>query len=374
MSVSRQFRLSAACCRASFALLFFAGILSGVPRGALAQDRNLTPAPVDKEQRLALLIGNSNYKEAPLRNPVNDATDMGKALEALGFKVMLRLDANRRQMREAMRDFARELKGGGVGLFYFAGHGVQSAGKNFLLPVGADVREQFDLVDEAVDANVILAGMEEAGNSVNIVILDACRNNPFARAWRSAVSEGLAQMNAPTGSFIAFATAPGSVAADGSGKNGIFTKHLLDNLNRGDSDIDRVFTRVTASVARETGNRQVPWKSSSLTAIFRFRDSDRLASIAPPSDAAEIAFWQSIKESTRAAEFDAYLEKYPNGQFVLLAKAAKVRLEEERRARQEQQRVEQARLEEENRASAEDRARREEEVRLRAPSTFVPTF
>lgn len=252
------------------ALLVFCSVLLW-PVFAAAQ-RNLAVAPVEaNEQRVALVIGNSAYKEAPLRNPVNDATDMAATLRTLGFSVALRTNADTRQMRAAIREFAQNLRRGGVGLFYFAGHGVQSRnGKNYLIPVGADLKEEFELEDEAVDANRVLAGMEEAGNRVNIVILDACRNNPFARSWRSAVN-GLAQMSAPTGSFVGFATAPGSVAADGTGRNGLYTQHLLQNLKQGDPDIDRVFTRVTAAVARETGNKQVPWKSSSLTGDFSFR-------------------------------------------------------------------------------------------------------
>ena len=285
---------------------------------AAAQDRviRIAPAPAT-EQRVALIIGNSNYSEAPLKNPVNDATDIAAALGEMGFKVSLVKDADRRRMRLAIRDFSQELKRGGVGLFYFAGHGILSKGKNFLLPVGADVKEEFDLEDHAIDANTVLAGMEEAGNRVNIVILDACRNNPFARAWRSASGGGLAQMNAPAGSFIAFATSPNSVASDGSGRNGIFTKHLLSNLRAGESDIDRVFTRVTAGVSRETGNKQVPWKSSSLTGVFQFREGEeRSAQIDP----AERDAWNAVRSSTRPADFDAFLRRYPNGYYSDLAR------------------------------------------------------
>jgi hypothetical protein len=270
---------------------------------AIAQ-RNLSVAPAAaNEQRVALIIGNAAYKEAPLRNPVNDATDMAATLQSLGFAVTLRTNADTRQMRAAIREFAQNLKRGGVGLFYFAGHGVQSrTGKNYLIPVGADLKEEFELEDEAVDANRVLAGMEEAGNRVNIVILDACRNNPFARSWRSAVN-GLAQMSAPTGSFVGFATAPGQVAADGSGRNGLYTKHLLENLKAGDPDIDRVFTRVTAAVAKETGNKQVPWKSSSLTGDFYFRlltGVEQVASVAPsvPSSESVIRLQEQLRETT----------------------------------------------------------------------------
>ena len=304
------------------------------PQPGLAQ-RNLAVASAQAtEQRVALVIGNGAYKEGPLRNPANDATDIAATLRSLGFAVTLRTNADTRQMRTAIREFAQNLKRGGVGLFYFAGHGIQSrSGKNYLIPVGADLREEYELEDDAVDANRVLAGMEDAGNRVNIVILDACRNNPFARSWRSA-SYGLAQMHAPTGSFVGFATAPGSIAADGTGRNGIYTKYLLENLNQGDSDIDKVFTRVTASVAKETGNKQVPWKSSSLTGNFYFSapaaGGTQSATAAPMQGAAaptfdlsanDRAFWDSVKDAKNADEFRAYIDEFPTGQFAKLARS-----------------------------------------------------
>ena len=222
------------------------------------------------EQRVALVIGNSAYKESPLKNPANDAADMAAALKELGFKVTLRTDASQRQMKQALREFAQDLRRGGVGLFYFAGHGVQSKGRNFLIPVGANVETEAELEDESVDANLVLSYMDEAQNRVNIVVLDACRNNPFARSFRSA-SRGLAQMEAAKGSFVAFATAPGSVAADGEGRNGVYTEHLLASLKEADGDIDKVFRRVAANVSTVTGGKQVPWVASSLTGDFYFR-------------------------------------------------------------------------------------------------------
>jgi len=300
-----------------------------------AQDRVIRLAPAKTEQRTALIIGNSTYAEAPLKNPVNDASDIAALLREIGFKVSLVTNADRRRMRAAIRDFAQELKRGGVGLFYFAGHGILSKGKNFLIPVGADVREEFDLEDRAIDANTVLVGMEDAGNRVNIVILDACRNNPFARSWRSASSGGLAQMNAPTGSFIAFATAPNSVAADGAGRNGIFTKHLLSNLREGESDIDRVFTRVTAAVSHETGNKQVPWKSSSLTGVFQFREGEQRASQVDP---AERRAWEMVRNSDRPADFTAFLARYPSGYYADLARSTKAQLETDMKRQRDAQR------------------------------------
>ena len=297
---------------------------------AHAQQRAPTPGAGMKEARVALVIGNSDYTKAPLKNPVNDANDVAGALTRLGFQVTLRTNVNRAQMRAAIRDFGQALRTGGIGLFYYAGHGVESKGRNFLIPIGANLASEFELEDEALEANTVLRAMEEAGNPTNIMIMDACRDNPFARSWRSA-SRGLAQMNAPSGSFIAFATAPGSVAADGSGRNSPFTKHLLSSLSQQDLDIDRVFTRVTAAVAQETGRQQVPWKTSSLTGVFSFSGDLNVSIVAPLPPPAPVAvadptvndrvFWESVKDSRNPEELRAYLSQFPRGLFAPLATA-----------------------------------------------------
>jgi PQQ-dependent catabolism-associated CXXCW motif protein len=263
-----------------------------------------------REPRIALVIGNSVYKLDPLRNPAQDANDMSQALQAKGFRVTLRKDATRRQMIEAITEFGRELKKGGVGLFYFAGHGVQSKGRNYLIPVNAKVEAEGELEFETVDANRVLAAMDDAGNRVNIMILDACRNNPYVRAFRSA-ARGLAQMEATKGTYIAFATAPGSVASDGTGKNGLYTEHLLQSLKDSDTDIHRVFTRVTAAVSRVTGGKQVPWTASSLTGDFAFG----------ASAADERALWETVKDTRDPAELNAFLKKFPNGLYSSVARA-----------------------------------------------------
>ena len=238
------------------------------------------------EPRIALVIGNAAYQFGSLRNPVNDATDMAATLKPLGFKVILRTDATQRQMKRALREFRGDLRSGGVGLFYYAGHGVQSKGRNYLVPVGADIEAESDIEDESVDANLVLAYMEEAGTRVNIIILDACRNNPFARGFRSG-SRGLAIMETVAkGTFIAYSTAPGSVASDGDGRNGLYTKHLLASLKDADSDIERVFKRVRTGVADETRNAQIPWDASSLLGDFRFRNV-----VAKPPATSEKAFF-----------------------------------------------------------------------------------
>jgi hypothetical protein len=221
------------------------------------------------EQRTALVIGNSAYSDAPLRNPVNDATDMAAALKELGFSVTLRTDANQRSMEEAIRNFGKSLRSGGVGLFYYAGHGIQYRGRNYLIPVHAGIQSEADVKYRTVDAGYVLAQMEEAGNGLNIIILDACRNNPFARSFRSS-EQGLAKMDAPTGSILAYSTAPGSVAADGTGRNGLYTEKLLTHMRTPGITVERLFKLVRRDVLEGTVQKQVPWESSSLVGDFFF--------------------------------------------------------------------------------------------------------
>ncbi|MGD8652076.1 MAG: caspase domain-containing protein, partial [Desulfobacterales bacterium] len=223
-------------------------------------------------ERLALVIGNSAYQTASLKNPLNDAEDMAATLRKLGFKVILKKDADQRSMEDAIRSFGRQLRNGGIGLFYFAGHGLQIGGRNYLIPVDARIESESDVKYEAVDAGRVLGKMEDARNQLNIVILDACRNNPYARAFRSDQS-GLARMDAPTGSLIAYATAPGDVAADGPERNGIFTKHLIQHMKTPNLTIEQVLKRVRIDVARQTNGLQIPWESSSLMGDFYFNFS-----------------------------------------------------------------------------------------------------
>jgi len=225
-----------------------------------------------KTRRTALVIGNSAYKSvSPLKNAANDARDIADALHHLGFDVNILTDATQSQMEHAVRDFGSKLRKGGVGLFYYSGHGIQVSGENYLVPVSAVIRSEGDVKYGSVNAGLVLAKMEDAGNGPNIVILDACRSNPFARSFRSA-TEGLAKMDAPTGSLIAYATAPGSVASDGSGRNGVFTRYLLENMRTPRLPISEVLMRVRQGVIRETGKKQVPWEASSLVGQFYFSE------------------------------------------------------------------------------------------------------
>jgi uncharacterized caspase-like protein len=244
---------------------------------------SLSAAPAMAAGRTALVIGNSAYPTAPLRNPVNDAADMAAALKRLGFDVTLLTDATMRQMEEAVRAFGLKLRGGGIGLFYFAGHGVQVAGENYLVPVNAAIQSEGDVKYGSLNAGLVLAKMEDAGNGPNVVILDACRNNPFARSFRSAEA-GLARMDAPTGSIIAYATAPGHVASDGEGRNGLYTQHLLRNIATQGLSISDMFMNVREGVVRDSGKKQVPWENTSL--IGRFSLAGAPASAVPVQAAA----------------------------------------------------------------------------------------
>ena len=231
--------------------------------------RDLTIEEMEVEYRVALVIGNGAYAEGPLKNPPNDARAMAVALRACGFEVDERIDIDKREMTQAIRDFGRKIQRGGVGLFYFAGHGMQVKGSNFLIPVDADIQAEDDVEFEALDAAKVLVKMEGADNRVNIVILDACRNNPFARSFRSS-SRGLVQMQAATGSLIAYATAPGKIAADGEGENGLYTEKLLRFINTPDLNIEQVFKNARQAVVGESDGQQTPWEASSLIGAFYF--------------------------------------------------------------------------------------------------------
>lgn len=244
-----------------------------------AQSRAATGA----EHRIALVIGNGAYKDAPLANPANDAVAIAKTLEGLGFKVILRTNVTQSQMRQAVREFGDELHANrGVGLFYFAGHGMQINNRNFLIPVGTDIRREYEVEDQSVDAGSVLSMMQSARARVNIVILDACRNNPFARSFRNS-TVGLAPMQAPAGTLLAYATAPGEVASDGTGENGLYTQHLLQNMRIPGLKIEDVFKNVRASVRQESGGKQTPWENTSLEGEFYFNINITVNVQAPPA-------------------------------------------------------------------------------------------
>ncbi len=212
-------------------------------------------------ERCALVIGNADYTSSPLNNPVNDARDIAAALERIGFDVILKTDADRRQMMDGVDLFYKRLSKSKIGLFYYAGHGMQVRGENYLIPVKVRIKTETDIPYEAVHAGRILGKMETAANAMNIVILDACRDNPFKRSFRSQ-GQGLARMDAPPGTLIAYATSPGDVALDGDGRNGVYTKALLAHINKPNLDVQKLFNRTGLAVIKATKNSQVPWTSS----------------------------------------------------------------------------------------------------------------
>ncbi len=243
---------------------------SQVPALALALAL-LAPALAAQEARVALVIGNGAYAAVPkLGNPANDAQDVAAKLTELGFKVTRLADAKLADMLKAQRDFAEGAKSAGMRVFYYAGHGVQSEGQNWLLPVDADVKEDYELKTKALSAQLVLDGLKAAGQGVNIVILDACRDNPFKASSRSAgASRGLAVMGT-SGSLIVYATAPGSTAADGDGRNGLFTEALLSRLDSPGLSLQEIMTNVAADVVERTKGAQEPWKQDNLTKMVYF--------------------------------------------------------------------------------------------------------
>ncbi len=282
--------------------------------------------PAAAEKRVALVMGNATYREAPLKNPVNDARAMAAKLKQLGFTVILRENATKLQMERAIADFGDQLGPDAIGLFFYAGHGMQVDGRNFLVPTDAQIASQARVRLETLDVDLVLDQMAVAGSRVNLVILDACRNNPFERRFR-ATGGGLAQINAPQGTLISYATAPGKVAADGAGDNGLYTTELLRALDTPGLQVEEVFKRVRIEVARASQGAQTPWEASSLTGSFYFREA--AASNAAPTPAAappmapdrEAIFWTSIQNSGDPALYEAYLQQFPTGTFAPIARS-----------------------------------------------------
>jgi formylglycine-generating enzyme required for sulfatase activity len=227
--------------------------------------------------RVALVIGNSNYQIKPLANPVNDASDITVKLQQQGFEVEKLIDANVRDMKEAIARFGKKLEQqGAVGLFYYAGHGVQVNNRNYLIPLNANIQSEADIEFEAIDTGRVLGQMKQAGNDLNLVILDACRDNPYANQFRSTATRGLARMNVPAGSLILYATSPGDVARDGSKRNGLFTSHLLKAMGQPGLKVEEVFKQTAIGVSRATGKKQVPWLEGVILGDFYFVDDSTL--------------------------------------------------------------------------------------------------
>jgi len=258
-------------------------------------------------KKLALVIGNAAYQHGgELKNPVNDARTMAETLLQLGFEVMLHENVSQNQMKQAINGYGIKLRGYDVGLFYYAGHGIQHKGANYMIPVEADLQAAEQIEFDCVAADRVLAYMDAASTKVNLIIMDACRNNPFERSWhRSGAGNGLAMMDAPKGTLIAYATAPGKVAADGEGSNGLYTSALLKYLKDPDLNVEQIFKKVRTEVAEKSFGAQVPWETTSLTGEDFFFASQKRSPAAVPNAGATSP--ELIKNSFQQA--DALFEK-----------------------------------------------------------------
>jgi uncharacterized caspase-like protein len=276
------------------------------------------------ETRLALVIGNAAYRADPLDNPVNDARMIAAALKQSGFSVALHENLNRTALLDAMRQFGGKLNENTIAVLYYAGHGLQLRDRNYMIPVDAEIRSEDEIPIAGIDLGFLLGRMSHARSRINIVILDACRNNPFFGKGGPA-AQGLAPMDAPVGTLLAFATAPGKLAADsgaGSSSNSLYATYLAKHIPTPGLPVEQVFKRVREGVVRETKATQVPWESSSLQGEFAFVPgvASPAAATAPDTEAAgELAFWNSIQAANRADEYRAYLRQYPSGRFATLA-------------------------------------------------------
>lgn len=288
----------------------------------------VTAPAASAEQRVALVIGNSNYADAPLLNPANDARLIAATLRQLGFEVTERLDADENTMERAIQDFGDRLEDIGkeaVGLFYYAGHGAQLDGVNYLIPIGAEIDRERRIKSEAVSTTVVLDAFEFARNELNFLILDACRNNPYARGTRSA-QRGLARMDAPAGTLIAYATAPGFVAYDGEDENSPYSSALATAMQQKGVPVEQMLKNVRRSVMAETGGAQTPWEASSLVGDFYFNevsaasDSPIDTVISDANFERENRFWRGIQDSGVIEYFKEYLRQFPQGTFAELAR------------------------------------------------------
>ncbi len=269
----------------------------------------------DTAPRIALIIGNGAYGSVDaLDNPVPDAVLIADTLRAQGFDVTMLTDADQVTLNRGIAQFGRELREAGkdaTGLFYYAGHAVQSFGSNFLLPVDASLTNAADLSLVAIPAQAVLRQMFSAKNKTNIVILDACRNNPF-EAIPDLNDNGLAEMKSPTGTFLAYSTSPGAVALDGLDGNSPFTQALARQIPVAGVPIEQVFKNVRVEVIEKTNGQQTPWDSSSLTGNFVFKAKKQISA----EERAELQLWNSVKDSTDPVPVVLFMRSYPNSAYI----------------------------------------------------------
>ena len=289
----------------------------------------LCPTMAWSEPRVALVIGNASYPANRLKNPRNDALLMARTLAATGFDVMTVMDGTADDMRRAISDFGSRLQApGAVALFYYAGHGVQVDGDNYLIPLGAVINSTDDVTEFAVPLQSVMRTMERSGTRLNIVVLYACRDNPFTAAgWMASVS-GLASVVAPAGTIIGYATGPGQLADDGAGANSPYTAALVSEIVQPGATLEDVFRATRRHVLERTGNRQTPWEHSSLVSQFSFiakpvdlagGNASRPGSAESDARIAEIRAWDEIKATHDVAVLQNHLHQFPSGLFAELA-------------------------------------------------------
>ena len=291
---------------------------------------SVTSATPTQEKRIALVVGNWDYSDSPLVNPQYDAENMAASLDRLGFEVLHRTNLDQKAFNKVIQEFGEKIRSGGSGVFFYAGHGMQINGINYLVPIGAKFKGEASVDKVAVNADSVLAQMSKANNRVNLVILDACRNNPFEEKTSgsdsgSRGSGGLAQMNAPSGTLISYSTSPGLTASDGAGRNSPFTKNLLTSMKQPGLAVEQVFKKVRVEVEKETYLEQTPWEVSSLKGDFYFNltATTEEKSASGTADASllskDLAAWTTVQSSQDPAAYAAYLRQYPQGQFAELA-------------------------------------------------------
>jgi hypothetical protein len=270
--------------------------------------------------RRALVIGNSSYAVGPLKNPANDAKAISEELRRQGFEVATGLDLKRDEMTNMVNAYAQSLaRSKPVALFYFAGHGLQLAWRNYLVPVDAQVKTAADVRAQCVDVNSVIDGIGKAANPMNMIILDACRDDPFGRSEQ----KGLSQLDAPPGTLLAYATSPGNVASDGDGANGLYTENLLREMKVPEAKIEDVFKRVRLAVRRRSHGQQIPWESTSLEEDFWFIPPKELKRMAEREAERlyqeELALWERAEKAKDPGPIEDYLRRYPSGRFSELA-------------------------------------------------------
>ena len=309
--------------------------------------------------RVGLVIGNSKYTDSPLSNPVNDANAIAQLSEVMGFKTQCLLNASLKDISAAVETYVDELqRQKAVGFFYYAGHGVQLGWRNYIVPIGANIDRLDDVPKQAYELNIMLAALTKAKNPMNIIILDACRDNPFGKRVLPE-QKGLSQFDAPIGSLLSYATSPGNTASDGSGANGLFTENLLREMKVPLTKIEDVFKRVRLNVRLQSKGGQIPWESTSLEDDFyfiadeaQFKQAERALAQANANKAAEavpqetgtllaraeaefslakqsveqriqteLSAWEQTLANPSVAALEGYLKRYPSGAYSEIAAA-----------------------------------------------------